>query len=114
MEMALLAHPDIVFRDLRTAADTEQTLEGSESVRAWLAQLSEVGDASASRPIGAWTTTPTWSATAVGMPGVSRVRCAFTSARSLSEGKQVSGRRGGALSAGGRTRFARPHGFRPT
>jgi ketosteroid isomerase-like protein len=43
-EMALLAHPDIVFRDLRNAADTQQTLEGSQSVRALLAQWSEVFD----------------------------------------------------------------------
>jgi ketosteroid isomerase-like protein len=43
-EMALLADPDIVFCDLRNAADTEQALEGSESVRALLAQWSEVFD----------------------------------------------------------------------
>ena len=40
-EMALLWHPHIVFRDLRNAADTQQTLEGSQSVRALLAQWSE-------------------------------------------------------------------------
>jgi len=43
-EMALLWHPHIVFRDLRNAADTQQTLEGSQSVRALLAQWSEVFD----------------------------------------------------------------------
>ena len=43
-EMALLWHPDIVFRDLRNAADTQQALEGSRSVRALLAQWSEVFD----------------------------------------------------------------------
>jgi ketosteroid isomerase-like protein len=43
-EIALLADPDIVFCDLRNAADTEQALEGSESVRALLAQWSEVFD----------------------------------------------------------------------
>jgi ketosteroid isomerase-like protein len=43
-EMALLWHPHIVFRDLRNAADTQQTLEGPQSVRALLAQWSEVFD----------------------------------------------------------------------
>jgi ketosteroid isomerase-like protein len=42
--MAALAHPDIAFVDLRNAADTQQTLEGSQSVRALLAQWSEVFD----------------------------------------------------------------------
>jgi len=43
-EMVSLSHPDIVFRDLRNAADAQQVLRGSESVRALLAQWSEVFD----------------------------------------------------------------------
>jgi ketosteroid isomerase-like protein len=41
-EMASLADRDIAFCDLRNAADTPQVLTGSESVRALLAQWSEV------------------------------------------------------------------------
>ena len=43
-ELALLWDPDIVFLDLRNAADTQQALEGSQSVLALLAQWSEVFD----------------------------------------------------------------------
>jgi ketosteroid isomerase-like protein len=43
-EMALLSDPDIVLRDLRNAADTQQALEGSQSVLALLAQWSEAFD----------------------------------------------------------------------
>src|SRR3954451_18369448 len=43
-EMVLLWDPDIVFCDLRNAADTQQALEGSESVSALLAQWREVFD----------------------------------------------------------------------
>jgi ketosteroid isomerase-like protein len=42
--MTLLSDPDIVFCDLRNAADAQQVLTGSESVRALLAQWSEVFD----------------------------------------------------------------------
>ncbi len=42
--MTLLADSDIVFCDLRNTADTQQVLTGSESVRALLAQWSEVFD----------------------------------------------------------------------
>jgi ketosteroid isomerase-like protein len=43
-EMASLSDPDLVFRDLRNAADAQQVLTGAESVRALLAQWSEVFD----------------------------------------------------------------------
>jgi ketosteroid isomerase-like protein len=42
--MTLLSDPDIVFCDLRNAADAQQVLTGSASVRALLAQWSEVFD----------------------------------------------------------------------
>ena len=42
--MTLLSDPDIVLCDLRNAADAQQVLTGSESVRALLAQWSEVFD----------------------------------------------------------------------
>jgi ketosteroid isomerase-like protein len=43
-ELASLCDPDVVFCDLRNAADIQQTLEGSEPVLGLLAQWSEVFD----------------------------------------------------------------------
>jgi hypothetical protein len=83
-EMALLSDPDIVLRDLRNAADTQQALEGSQSVLALLAHWSEAFDDFGAEVIEYLTPTPTWSATADGMPGASGVRYPLTCTRPTS------------------------------